>query len=93
MLAFKTVQQNYQPTDVTLRLLDEFRSMVNDCLRIGLQENVTSLKALSLRAYRHLARYDALSYYRLCAISGLHRNRPKSRQRNHSRHSWRNNWL
>jgi putative transposase len=50
-------------------MLDEFRQMMNTCTRIGLAENVTSLKALSLKAYRQLATYDAMSYYKLCAIS------------------------
>ncbi len=43
--------------------------MVNDSIRIGLAENVTSLKSLSLKTYRQLERYDAMSYYKLCAIS------------------------
>jgi len=46
-----------------------FRRMVNDCIRIGLQENVSSLKALSLKCYPRLKRYDVLTYYKLCAIS------------------------
>ncbi len=69
MLAFKAVQQNYTPNNELLRLLEQFRQMVNDSIRIGLTENVTSLKSLSLKAYRQLERYDAMSYYKLCAIS------------------------
>src|SRR5208337_69989 len=30
---------------------------------------VTSLKSLSLKAYRQLEHYDVMSYYKLCAIS------------------------
>jgi hypothetical protein len=37
--------------------------MLNDCIRIGLAENVTSLKSLSLKAYKRLSRYDVASYY------------------------------
>lgn len=65
----KAVQQNYMPTDEVLVLLEQFRRMVNDCIRIGLTENVTSLKALSLKAYRQLGGYEIPSYYKVCAIS------------------------
>jgi hypothetical protein len=43
-------------------LLEQFRQMLNDCIRIGLTENVTSLKSLSLKAYRQLSGYDVVSY-------------------------------
>ena len=65
----KAVQQNYTPNSELLGLLEQFRQMVNDSIRIGLAENVTSLKSLSLKAYRQLEQYDAMSYYKLCAIS------------------------
>ncbi|WXG43629.1 MAG: hypothetical protein WED04_06255 [Promethearchaeati archaeon SRVP18_Atabeyarchaeia-1] len=67
--AVKAVKQSYTPPTELLSLLDEFRKMVNDCIQIGLAENVTSMKALSKKAYRELARYDAPTYYRLTAIS------------------------
>ena len=69
MRAVKTVQQHYTLNPEILRMLDEFRQMMNTCVRIGLAENVTSLKALSLKAYKQLTTYDAMSYYKLCAIS------------------------
>ncbi len=69
MRAVKTVQQHYTLNPEILRMLEQFRQMMNDCVRIGLAENVTSLKALSLKAYKQLAGYDAMSYYKLCAIS------------------------
>jgi putative transposase len=84
MQVVKAVQQNYSPTAEILDILDEFRSMVNHCIRIGLQEDITSLKALSSRTYRQLNDYNAMSYYKLCAISaavGVLRNyRKASRQ-------------
>jgi len=43
--------------------------MVNDSLRIGLVNSVSSLKKLSLLSYNQLAHYDSPSYYKLCAIS------------------------
>jgi len=49
--------------------LDTFRRMVNDSIRIGLVNDVSSLRRLSLLSYSHLAHYDSPSYYKLCAIS------------------------
>ena len=69
MRAVKTVQQHYGPSPEILRMLDGFRLMLNTCVQVGLAENVTSLRALSLKAYKQLAPYDAMSYYKLCAIS------------------------
>ena len=43
--------------------------MVNHCIRIGLQNNVSSLKKLSALSYSELEQYEILSYYKLCAIS------------------------
>jgi putative transposase len=85
MRAVKAVQQHYTPGPETLRMLEQFRQMLNDCVRIGLAENVTSLKSLSLKAYNQLATYDAMSYYKLCAISkatGILRNHRKARRKN-----------
>jgi len=82
---FKSVWQHYTPTPETAWLLEQFRQMLNDCIRIGLAENVTSLKSLSLKAYRQLSRYDLASYYELCAISaatGILRNYRKAKRKN-----------
>jgi IS605 OrfB family transposase len=65
--------------------MEQFRRMVNDCIRIGLSENVTSLKSLSLRAYKLLSGYHCPSYYKLCAISatvGMLRNYRKAKRKN-----------
>jgi putative transposase len=69
MRAVKAVQQHYAPGPEILHMLEQFRQMLNDCVRIGLAENVTSLKSLSTKAYDQLATYDVMSYYKLCAIS------------------------
>ena len=68
MLAVKVVRQKHEASADILRLLDEFRRMVNICVAVGIQENVSSLKTLSLKSYHHLSR-DVLGYYRLGAIS------------------------
>jgi putative transposase len=81
----KSVTQRYQPSSETLQLLDNFTAMVNDCIRIGLEEKVTSLKTLSRKAYHRLDRYTVPSAYKLTAMSratGILRNYRKS-QRKH----------
>ena len=81
----KSVKQNYQPNAELLRLLEVFRSMVNACLRIGIESQTTSLKSLSLRAYSKLSSFNIPSYYKLCAISkaaGILKNYRKSVKKN-----------
>jgi len=46
-----------------------FRRMVNESILIGLANDVSSLRRLSLLSYSQLAQYDSPSYYKLCAIS------------------------
>ena len=43
--------------------------MVNESILIGLANDVSSLRRLSLLSYSQLAQYDSPSYYKLCAIS------------------------
>ncbi|MGI0050009.1 MAG: zinc ribbon domain-containing protein, partial [Nitrososphaera sp.] len=65
-------------------MMKTFRSMVNDCIKLGMENDVATLKKLSKLAYQRLAEYDILSYYRLCAIShaaGILANRKKSLKR------------
>src|SRR5437870_13795272 len=61
--------------------------MVNDCVRIGLRENLTSMKSLSMKAYHQLSAYDVPTCYRLTAISraaGILRNYRREQQRGRS---------
>ena len=84
MLAVKSVRQRQRASADLLRLLGEFRRMVNVCITVGIEENVSSLKTLSLKLYHRLS-HDTLSYYRLCAIStatGILRNHRKARKKN-----------
>jgi putative transposase len=65
-------------------LLEIFRRMVNDSIRIGLVNDASSLRRLSLLSYNQLAHYDSPSYYKLCAISraaGILASRKKSLRR------------
>jgi putative transposase len=68
-MAVKSVWQYYAPSREILALLDMFRRMVNDSIRIGLANDVSSLRRLSLLSYSQLADYDSPSCYKLCAIS------------------------
>jgi hypothetical protein len=58
--------------------------MVNVCIAVRIEENVSSLKSLSLKSYHRLNR-DILGYYRRCAISratGIIRNYRKAKKKN-----------
>src|SRR5207249_8953607 len=54
---------------VDYRLQDHVSQMVNDSLRLGLLNDASSLRKLSLLSYNQLAQYDSPSCYKLCAIS------------------------
>ena len=49
-MMIKTVNQQIMISQEILDLTTKFRNMVNDCIRIGLQNNVTSLKTLSTKS-------------------------------------------
>lgn len=58
--------------------------MVNDCVRIGLQHDASTLKRLASLSYSQLSKCDIISYYKLCAIShaaGILANKKKSMKR------------
>src|SRR2546425_386455 len=65
----KSVGQFYAPSSEVLELLEVFRRMVNDSIRIGLVNDASSLRRLSLLSYNQLAHYDSPSCYKVCAIS------------------------
>ena len=69
LLAVKSVWQYYAPPQEVLVLLEVFRRMVNESIRIGIANDASSLRKLSLLSYNQLAQYDSPSYYKLSAIS------------------------
>ena len=84
MRAIKSVKQNYQSDKKLLKLMETFRYMVNHCIRIGLQNDCSTLKRLSNLAYHELEEYQMPSYYKLNAISkacGILTNRKHSIRR------------
>jgi putative transposase len=50
-------------------MMDIFKEMVNHCIRIGLENNCSTLKKLSMLSYHTLNQYNIQSYYKLTAIS------------------------
>jgi putative transposase len=64
--------------------METFRQMVNDCIRIGLANDASTLKTLTKFAYPQLVKYKIISYYKLHAISkaaGILANRKQSVKR------------
>jgi hypothetical protein len=49
--------------------MEAFRRMTNECISVGLYNDVSSLKRLSNLSYGKLASYGVPSYYKVCAIS------------------------
>ena len=84
VLVRKSVKQSFQPSERMLDLMYLFRDMTNICVRVGLENDVSTLKRLSLLTYQQLKAFDVPSYYRLCAISraaGILASRKKSVRR------------
>ena len=81
MRVLKSVWQYYAPDERTLFFLNQFRLIVNECIRVGLAENLTSLRSL----YGRLSQYDLYSKHKLCAINaarGILRNYRKAKRKN-----------
>jgi putative transposase len=87
MLAVKVVQIPYEPTSDVLSLLEAFRSMVNHCIRVGLEKNVTSRLRLQSETYHQLSGFGLHTWYRLSAIevaTAILKNYRKARRRRQS---------
>ncbi|MEM4378828.1 MAG: IS200/IS605 family accessory protein TnpB-related protein [Candidatus Nitrosotenuis sp.] len=69
MFAIKSVRQPFTPNQDLQNMMNTFKEMVNHCIRIGLENNCSTLKKLSLLSYHSLANYQIQSYYKLNAIS------------------------
>jgi len=65
----KSVKQSIQPNNDLENMMDIFRDMMNHCIRIGIKENCSTLKRMSILSYHELRNYDILSSYKICAIS------------------------
>ena len=86
MLARKSIKQSFFPSIQVLPLMQYYRQMTNEAIRIGLaNDNTTNLKKLCNLSYKALKRYrNVPSCYKLCAISkaaGILASRKKSIKR------------
>ena len=85
MLARKSVKQRFDLPSSIKPLMESFRLVCNDAIRIGLAADASSLKHLSKLTYGELTRYEGVpSCYKLCAISkaaGILASRKKSIRR------------
>ena len=68
-LPVKSVKQNCTPNSEILSMMETFCQMVNHSIRIGLENNCSTLKRLSVLTYHELESYHIVSYYKLTAIS------------------------
>jgi len=68
-LPLKSVRQNHTPNSEQIRMMKIFKDMVNHCIRIGLENNCSTMKKLSLISYSKLKDYSIQSKYKLTAIS------------------------
>jgi putative transposase len=50
-------------------MMETFKDMINHCIRIGLENNCSTMKKLSQLTYHTLKDYQIQSYYKLTAIS------------------------
>ncbi|MDE1729117.1 MAG: hypothetical protein KGH81_08085, partial [Thaumarchaeota archaeon] len=58
-----------KPSGEITPMMETFRQMVNHCIRIGLENNCSTLKKLSMLSYNTLDEYHIQSKYKLTAIS------------------------
>jgi hypothetical protein len=68
MQAVRAVQIPYEPTSGVLFLLETFWNMVNCCIRVGLEKNVTSRLKLQGETYHQFGSFGLHTWYNLSAI-------------------------
>ncbi|MEM3065443.1 MAG: transposase [Candidatus Nitrosotenuis sp.] len=69
MFVVKSIKQNFSPNPEQLQMMNTFKDMVNHCIRIGLENNCSTMKKLSMLSYHQLENYPIQSKYKLTAIS------------------------
>ncbi|MEO9308761.1 MAG: hypothetical protein ABI337_00520 [Nitrososphaera sp.] len=68
-LPLKSIKQKFTPNTDQIKMMGTFKDMVNHCIRIGLENNCSTMKKLSLLSYHTLKDYQIQSKYKLTAIS------------------------
>ncbi|MGB9003635.1 MAG: hypothetical protein WCC52_07510, partial [Nitrosotalea sp.] len=69
MYAIKSIKQTCHSNAELGIMMDTFKEMVNHCIRIGLENNVSTLKKFSSMFYHELEGYQIQSKYKLTAMS------------------------
>jgi len=69
LLAYKAVRQQFAPTAELCDIMETFRQMVNECIRLGLGSNISTLGKFSSLHYKDLNKYQVHSKYKLTAMS------------------------
>ncbi|MDE1728963.1 MAG: transposase [Thaumarchaeota archaeon] len=69
MLVYKAVKQRFTQNQELDIMMETFRQMVNECIRIGLDNNISTLRKFSSNHYHDLKKYDIQSKYKLTAMS------------------------
>ncbi len=84
MKAVKAIKQSYESSDEIFGLLKEFRWMVNEAIRIGIEKNISSRFKLSNEVYQSF-KNGLHTWYRLSAIeiaSSLLKNYRREKRKN-----------
>jgi putative transposase len=68
LLLYKSVKQKFSPDAKTLALMETFRLMVNDCLRLGLDSVDVSYPSMKSICYPRMLQYPTETSYRISAI-------------------------
>ncbi|MDE1827504.1 MAG: hypothetical protein KGH83_07935, partial [Thaumarchaeota archaeon] len=68
-MAIKCVKQSYHSPNELVSMMETFRQMVNYCIKIGMEENISTLKKFSSLHYKDLNEFDIQSKYKLTAMS------------------------
>jgi hypothetical protein len=63
-LPLKSIKQKFTPNTDQIKMMNTFKDMVNHCIRIGLDNNCSSMKKLSLLSYHTLKDYQIQSKYK-----------------------------
>jgi len=69
LLVYKTIRQRFTPTQELCNIMETFRQMVNECIRLGLNSNISTLRKFSSLHYKDLDKYQIQSKYKLTAMS------------------------
>ncbi|PJC50104.1 MAG: hypothetical protein CO032_06535 [Nitrosopumilales archaeon CG_4_9_14_0_2_um_filter_34_16] len=67
--AIKSIKQIIPSNQDLDNMMEIFKDMMNHCIRIGIKENCSTLKRMSMLSYHELRNYDIMSSYKICAIS------------------------